>query len=78
MTKVSIITRTVETLQQLPENKIVEVAEFAEFLLKKQEEQMLQKGIEILVSESETFDFLKEEENLYTLEDLKERYHEER
>lgn len=78
MTKVSIINRTVETLQQLPENKIVEVAEFAEFLLKKQEEQMLQKGIEILISESETFAFLKEEEDLYTLEDLKERYHEER
>lgn len=78
MTKVSIINRTVETLEQLSNDKIVEVAEFAEFLLKKQEEQILQKGIETLVSESESFAFLKAEEDLYTLEDLKERYNEER
>jgi sulfur transfer complex TusBCD TusB component (DsrH family) len=78
MTKISIIHQTIETLQQLPEDKVVEVAEFAAFLLKKQEEWLLQKGIEILVSESESFAFLEEEEDLYTLEDLKERYYEER
>ncbi|MFN7115662.1 MAG: hypothetical protein ACK4TA_02625 [Saprospiraceae bacterium] len=77
MTKASIINRALETLQQLPDEKALEVAEFAEFLLKKQEELFLQKGIEALMSESESFAFLAEEEDLYTLEDLKERYHEE-
>ena len=72
MTKTSIINRALETLQQLPDEKVLEVAEFAEFLLKKQEDLFLQKGIEALVSESESFAFLAEEEDLYTLEDLKE------
>ncbi|MDX1939378.1 MAG: DUF2281 domain-containing protein [Saprospiraceae bacterium] len=74
MTKVSIINQTLETLQKLPEDKVAEIAEFAEFLLKKHEEQMLTKGIETLVNESESFAFLREEEDLYTVEDLKERY----
>ncbi len=74
MTKISVINHTVETLQKLPEDKVNEIAEFADFLLKKYEEQFLQKGIEILVSESESFEFLQEEEDLYTVEDLKERY----
>ena len=30
--------------------------------------------MEKLVSESKTYDFLKEEEDLYSLEDLKEKY----
>ncbi len=71
MTKISVINHTVETLQKLPEDKVNEIAEFADFLLKKYEEQFLQKGIEILVSESESFEFLQEEEDLYTVEDLK-------
>jgi len=74
MTKISIIKRTVEALEKLPEDRVAEIADFAEFLLKKYEEQILTKGIEKLVSESESFAFLEEEEDLYTLEDLKERY----
>lgn len=74
MTKISIINQTVEMLQKLPEDKVTEIAEFAEFLLKKHEEQLLTRGIETLVSESESFAFLEEEEDLYTVEDLKERY----
>lgn len=58
MTKISIINQTIATLNKLPEDKVLEIADFAEFLLKKYEEQLLQKGIETLVSESESFAFL--------------------
>ena len=71
MTKKGLINRTVETLEKLPENKIHEIADF---VLKKYEEQILQKGIETIISESTSFAFLHDEEDLYDESDLKERY----
>lgn len=74
MTKKGLINRTVETLERLPEDKIQEVADFADFVLKRYEEQILQRGIETIVSESDSFAFLRDEENLYDESDLKEKY----
>ena len=74
MTKKGLINRTVETLEKLPEDKIHEIADFADFVLKKYEEQILQKGIETLISQSDSFSFLHDEEALYDESDLKERY----
>ncbi len=74
MTKEGLINRTVETLERLPEDRIQEVADFADFVLKKYEEQILQKGIETMISESNSFTFLQDEEDLYDESDLKEKY----
>ncbi len=74
MTKKGLINRTVETLEKLPEDKIHEIVDFADFILKKYEDQILQRGIETLVSESDSFAFLHDEEDLYDENDLKERY----
>ena len=74
MAKQKLIDRTVETLERLPEHRIHEVADFADFILKKYEEQILQKGIETLTSQSDSFAFLQEEEDLYDEGDLKEKY----
>jgi len=74
MTKKGLINRTVETLEKLPEDKIYEIADFADFVLKKYEEQIIQKGIETIVSESDSFAFLHDEEDLYDESDLKEKY----
>lgn len=63
-----------QTINQLPEEKISEVVDFASFVLKRHEETQLQKGIERLVETSDTFAFLRDEEDLYTLDDLKERH----
>ena len=65
MTKQKLINRTVETLERLPEGRIHEVADFADFVLKKYEEQILQQGIETLMSQSDSLAFLHEEEDLY-------------
>lgn len=43
MTKKSLIHRTVETLERLPEDRVQEIADFADFVLKKNNEQHLQK-----------------------------------
>ena len=60
------IERTISLLNQLPDAKVTEVADFAQFILKKYEEEILQAGIAKMTEESKTFNFLKEEENLYT------------
>jgi hypothetical protein len=74
MTKKNLINKTLETLEKLPEDKIHQVADFADYVLKKHEEQTLQKGIEVLVSRSDSFSFLHDEEDLYDESDLKEKY----
>lgn len=74
MTKELLIDKTVDYLKNLPDDKVSEVADFTEYLYQKHEAYILNKGIQKLISESKSFEFLKEEDDLYTLDDLKERY----
>ena len=74
MSRRQLVERALQTINQLPEDKISEIVDFASYILKKHEETIMQKGIERLVETSETFAFLHDEEDLYTLGDLKERY----
>ncbi|MDR9399434.1 DUF2281 domain-containing protein [Salibacter sp.] len=74
MTKELLIKQTLKTLKKLPESRIKEVSDFAEFILKKNDEEVIQKGIEKMVSESDSFYFLNDEEDLYDEDDLKEKY----
>ncbi len=74
MSRRQLVEQALQTINQLPEEKISEVVDFAAYILKKHEETVLQRGIERLVETSNAFAFLHEEEDLYTLDDLKERY----
>lgn len=74
MNREALIGRTLESLSRLPESKLSEVADFAEFLLSRVEDRLTTEGIQLLVADSEAFDFLNDEEELYSLDDLKERY----
>ena len=74
MTREDIIQKTVKTLNLLPAEKAGEVSDFADYILKKHEEHTLQKGIQKLVEQSQTFQFLHDEEDLYTEDDIKERF----
>ena len=70
----TLINRTLTTLSKLPPDKVKEVSDFADYILKKYDEEILQRGIEKLVSDSKAFAFLSQEEDIYTVEDLKEKY----
>jgi len=72
MTREILINKTVETLSKLPREKVETISDFADYISRKYEEEILQRGMEKLMSESEAFAFLKDEEDLYTLEDLEE------
>ena len=74
MSRAEIIEKTLNALNKLPESKGEEVADFADFMVKKTEEQRLQAGIQQIIGQSHAFAFLKDEEDLYTLDDLKEKY----
>lgn len=74
MNRDTLIRQTLKNLSKLPQDKVREISDFADFIVKKHEEEALQKGIEKLVSHSKSFDFLNEEEDLYSLDDLKEKF----
>lgn len=61
-------------MRKLDEDHLSQVADFTEFLLRKQEELTLQEGIQELMIISGTYNFLLEDEITYTLEDCKVRY----
>ena len=74
MTQSAVIENTISTLSKLPIEKAEEVADFADFVLKKHEESLLQESITQLVGDSQAFAFLEDEVDLYTREDLKVRF----
>ena len=74
MTRQAIIDRTIKAINLLPEDKALEISDFADFVSKRYEEHIMTQGIQQLTSGSKAFDFLKEEEELYSIADLKEVY----
>lgn len=74
MLRQELIQKTVNYLDALPDDKINEITDFIEFLYQKHEENILREGIHQLCSHSGSFKFLEEEEDLYTLDDIKESY----
>ena len=74
MTRQLIIERTLKIINQLPEEKAEEISDFADFVLKRYEEQLLIAGIQKITKEGMCFDFLNSEEDIYTADDIKEVY----
>ena len=74
MNRQILIESTIEKISQLPDLKIKEVNDFADFLLTKIDDKIIQEGIQTLISDSKSFAYLKDEEDLYTVDDLKESY----
>ena len=76
MKKQLIIERTLKVINQLPEDKAIEISDFADFVFKRYEENELSKGIQQISSDSKSFEFLKNEEEIYSMNDLKKKYNE--
>ncbi len=74
MSRSDILKGTIQNLEKLSEKYLMEAAHYIEYLTKKFEETILEKGIPKLTEESESFQFLAEEQEIYTKSDLKERY----
>jgi len=74
MTKQKIIDRTVEIINKLPESKAEEISDFANFVIKRYEDNQLTETLHEMYANSETFRFLNEEADLYTEADIKSTY----
>jgi len=74
MNREVLIDNVIKKIRLLPDIKIKEVHDFADFLLTKIDDKITLEGIQKLTSNSKAFDFLKDEEDLYTVNDLKEKY----
>ena len=74
MTREILIKKTIDNISKLPDQKLREVSDFAEFLLSKIEDKMITEGIQKLTMDSKSFKFLETEEDLYSKADLKEIY----
>jgi hypothetical protein len=74
MTRQANVDKTILAIQRLPYKKAQEVSNFAEFLAQKYEGLELVASMQQLMQESETFAFLNDEGELYTIDDLKEKY----
>ncbi|MFT4093677.1 MAG: hypothetical protein QM640_08550 [Niabella sp.] len=71
MTRQAIIERTIKIINRLPEEKAQEISDFADFIIKRYEEAQLTKGIQKLAEQSKSFEFLNEDEDIYSEADLK-------
>ena len=74
MTKQSIIDHTVEVINKLPESKAAEISDFADFVIKRYEDNRLVVELQDVINSSKSFEFLHQEEDLYTIDDIKEKY----
>jgi len=72
MQRQQVIDKTIEYLKILPENRVEEILDYIEYLYNKSEELIITEGITRLSAKSESFDFLNDEEDLYTLDDVRE------
>lgn len=69
-----LVKRVLKKIQRLPESEVKEVNDFVEYLLNKIDDQMITEGIQNIISNSKSFDFLKSELDLYSINDLKVKY----
>ena len=74
MEKANLIQDTIDILDKMSDEKTLEVKDYASYLLKKYKENMLQNGLIELANQSQSYKFLEQEEELYTVEDLKIKY----
>jgi len=72
MKRAEVLKNTIEKLRQLDEDKLQEAKDFVEFLLTKVSDRELTKEIQRQAGTGKTFSFLNEEEEVYSVEDLKE------
>jgi hypothetical protein len=63
-----------KSIEKLPTDKVIEISDFVDLILSRYEEQQLTMDIQKLASESQVFIFLREEEEIYTKNDLKKVY----
>lgn len=74
MNRNELLERTIESIKKLPHDKLKEVSDFAAFVLSRVNDNLLSEEITELNAQSKSFQFLEEEDDLYTVNDAKVKY----
>lgn len=74
MSKEELLETVLEHCRKLPESQIAQLLDYVEFLAQKSENAALLKEISSLAEQSGSFDFLNEEPEIYTVNDVKAKY----
>ena len=74
MSREELIKGTIEKLRQLSDSRIQEVSDYVSFLASKIEDKIIAEGIKTLASSSKSYEFLHNEDELYQVSDVKEKY----
>jgi len=69
-----IFKKTVRNIEQLPTRSIREVNDYVEFILQKTEDVIITEGLQQIASSCHGFDFINNDPDLYSINDLKKRY----
>jgi hypothetical protein len=70
-----LVKRTIGNIQRLPSKRVHEVNDFVEFIMQKTNDSLITEGLQELSSMSRhTYDFLDNEPELYSVNDLKVKF----
>jgi len=69
-----LVKKTIGRIKRLPTTRIQEINDFVEFIIQRNEDALITEGLKKLSSISHTYDFLNDEPELYTVNDLKVRF----
>ena len=65
---------TIHRIEQLPTTRIQEVNNFVEFIIRKADDALITEGLKQLSFLGHTYDFLENEPELYSVNDLKVKF----
>jgi hypothetical protein len=74
MNKAALIQKAIDNISRLPEQQLKEINDFAEFLLSRIHNQMLSEAVSNTNLNSQSYKFLEDDTDLYTVNDLKVKY----
>ncbi len=74
MERDKLLIATIGKLQKLPQQKLQEVADFADFIMYRLDNELISEVMSKLQEQEGTFQFLETEPDLYTLNDVQEKY----
>ena len=66
--------KTIRGIEQLPTMRVREVNDFVEFIVRKADDALITEGLQQLSSCSRAYDFLDNEPELYSVNDLRVRF----
>ena len=69
-----LVKKTIGKIKRLPTKRVREVNDFVEFIIQRTDDALITEGLQQLSLVGHTYDFLNDEPELYTVNDLKVKF----